>query len=162
MIWRPPTARTLNDMAISVNAFLIETSDRLCLVDAGDGNRRGDSLGHVRAAIRDARFRHGRRITDLLMTHLHGDHAAGLVEGEQALFPDAKLHVSQEEVRFWNAPEEHDAIQATQTPFALTALEAYREQVNMISPGGSVLPGIAHGRIAGPHARPDWLPDRRA
>ena len=41
-------SQDLNDMAISVNAFLIETSDRLCLVDAGDGNRRGDSLGHVR------------------------------------------------------------------------------------------------------------------
>lgn len=138
----------LNDMTISVNAFLIETSDRLCLVDAGDGNRRGDSLGHVRAAIKDAGFDTG-DITDLLMTHLHGDHAAGLVEGEQALFPDAKLHVSQEEVRFWNAPEEHDAIQATQTPFALTALEAYREQVNMISPGGSVLPGIATVALPG-------------
>ncbi len=138
----------LNDMTISVNAFLIETSDRLCLVDAGDGNRRGDSLGHVRAAIKDAGFDTG-DVTDLLMTHLHGDHAAGLIEGGQALFPDAKLHVSQEEVRFWNAPDEHDAIQATQTPFALAALEAYREQVHIIAPGGSVLPGIATVALPG-------------
>lgn len=76
------------------------------------------------------------------MTHLHGDHAAGLVEGGKALFPQADLHVSAEEVRFWNAPEEHDEIQATQVPFALAALEAYRERVITFQPGGEIMPGI--------------------
>ena len=131
----------LNDMAISVNAFLIELSDRLCLVDAGDGNRRGDTLGHVQDAIKAAGF-DPEDVTDLLMTHLHGDHAAGLVKDGRALFPKADLHVSAEEVRFWNSPAEHDDIQATQTPFALAALEAYRERVKQLQPGGEVLPGV--------------------
>lgn len=144
----------LNDMTISVNAYLIETSDRLCLVDAGDGDRRGATLGHLRGAIKDAGFDTG-DVTDLLMTHLHGDHAAGLVEGGQALFQGAQLYVSEEEVRFWNATEEHNAIQATQTPFALAALDAYREQVKTIAPGGSVLPGI--GTVALPGHTPGQI-----
>jgi glyoxylase-like metal-dependent hydrolase (beta-lactamase superfamily II) len=138
----------LNDMSLSVNAFLIQTGDRLCLVDAGDGTRRGDTLGHVRAAIKAAGY-DPEDVTDLLMTHLHGDHAAGLVEGSTALFPQADLHVSAEEVRFWNAPEEHDAIQATQVPFALAALAAYRERVKLLQPGGEVLPGIATQALPG-------------
>jgi glyoxylase-like metal-dependent hydrolase (beta-lactamase superfamily II) len=138
----------LNDMTLSVNAFLIQTGDRLCLVDAGDGNRRGDTLGHVRAAIKAAGY-DPEDVTDLLMTHLHGDHAAGLVEKGVALFPQADLHVSAEEVRFWNTPEEHDAIQATQVPFALVALEAYRERVKTLQPGGEVLPGVTTQALPG-------------
>jgi glyoxylase-like metal-dependent hydrolase (beta-lactamase superfamily II) len=138
----------LNDMTLSVNAFLIELPGRLCLVDAGDGSRRGATLGHVRSAIKAAGF-DPEDVTDLLMTHLHGDHAAGLVEGGKALFPQADLHASAEEVRFWNAPDEHDAIQATQVPFALAALEAYRERVKTLEPGGEVLPGVSTMALPG-------------
>ncbi len=138
----------LNDMTLSVNAFLIELPDRLCLVDAGDGTRRGASLGHVRNAIKAAGF-DPEDVTDLLMTHLHGDHAAGLVEGGKALFPKADLHVSAEEVRFWNSPDEHDAIQATQVPFALAALQAYRERGTTRQRGGEVLPGVSTQALPG-------------
>ena len=63
--------------------------------------------------------------------------------------PQADLHVSAEEVRFWNTPEEHDAIQATQVPFALVALEAYRERVKTLQPGGEVLPGVTTQALPG-------------
>lgn len=46
----------LNDMTLSVNAFLIELPGKLCLVDAGDGDRRGASLGHLREAIKAAGY----------------------------------------------------------------------------------------------------------
>ena len=138
----------LNDLTISVNAFLIELPGRLCLVDAGDGSRRGASLGHRRAAIRRAGYE-PEDMTDIFMTHLHGDHAAGLVEGDQPLFPDAILHVSAEEARFWRSPEEHDEIQATQTPFALAAMSAYRERMVEFHAGGEIAPGVRTRALPG-------------
>lgn len=138
----------LDDLCVSVNCFLLEAPGRLCLIDAGDGMRRGEDMGHVRRAIKAAGF-DAEDVTDLLMTHLHGDHAAGLVEDGQPLFPNADMHVSAEEARFWNAPDEHDDIQKTQTPLALAALAAYRERTRMFQPGGEVLPGVAAVALPG-------------
>ncbi len=131
----------LNDMTLSVNAFLIEAGDRLCLVDAGDSNRRGGHLGHLSAALASAGYAPG-DITDLCMTHLHGDHAAGLLQAGQPLFPRAVLHVARDEVAFWNQPEALDAIQASQVPFAQAALRAYADRLVLIEPGMEVLPGV--------------------
>lgn len=141
----------LDDLCVSVNCYLLELPGRLCLIDAGDGSRRGTSLGHVRRALKAAGYE-PEDVTDLLMTHLHGDHAAGLVEAGRPLFSKAQMHVSAEEARFWNAPGEHDAIQATQTPLALAALDAYRERTRLFEPGGEVLSGI--GTVALPGHTP--------
>jgi len=138
----------LDDMTVSVNAFLIELPGRLCLVDSGDGARRGASLGHLRKALKRAGYEPP-DVTDILMTHLHGDHAAGLTEGGKPLFPNAVLHVSAEEARFWRSPAEHDEIQATQTPLALAAMEAYRDRLVEFRPGGDVLPGVQARALPG-------------
>ncbi len=138
----------LDDLCVSVNCFLIEAPGRLCLIDAGDGSRRGASLGHLRRALKAAGYEAG-DVTDLLMTHLHGDHAAGLVEAGRPIFPNADLHVSAEEHRFWNTPEEHDPVQATQTPLALAALDAYRERTCLFEPGGEILPGVRTTALPG-------------
>lgn len=138
----------LNDMTISVNAFLIEDGGRLCLVDAGDGSRRGASLGHLRRAINAAGY-DPEDVTDILMTHLHGDHAAGLVEAGKALYPEPQLHVSEAEQQFWRDPSRHDAIQATQTPFALAAMAAYADRLMTIRPGEDAMPGIVVEALPG-------------
>lgn len=138
----------LDDLCVSVNCYLLEMSDRLCLIDAGDGTRRGDGLGHVRTALKAAGYDAG-DVTDLLMTHLHGDHAAGLVEDGEPLFPNAAMHVAAEERRFWNAPEEHDDIQKTQTPLALAALAAYQDRTQVFEPGVDVMPGVTTVALPG-------------
>ncbi len=131
----------LNDMTLSVNAFLIELPGRLVLVDAGDSNRRGDCLGHLTRAMKAAGYE-PEDITDLLLTHLHGDHAAGLVKDGQKLFPRAALHVSATEQAFWNDPAGLDELQGMQLPFAQAAMRLYADRLVTINPGEEVFPGV--------------------
>jgi glyoxylase-like metal-dependent hydrolase (beta-lactamase superfamily II) len=131
----------LNDMTISVNAFLIEGGGRLALVDAGDSNRRGDFLGHLPRALKAAGYAPG-DVTDLLITHLHGDHAAGLLSKGEKLYPNARLHVAQREIAFWQCSESLDEIQAIQLPFAEAALRVYADCLVPMRPGQQVLPGV--------------------
>ncbi len=131
----------LNDMTISVNAFLIEAGDRLALVDAGDSNRRGDWLGLLPLALKAAGYAAG-DITDVLITHLHGDHAAGLFQGGKKLFPRATLHIAEREMAFWRNPAGLDEIQAIQLPFAEAAMRDYADQLVPMRPGQQVLPGV--------------------
>ncbi|MCO6414877.1 MBL fold metallo-hydrolase [Siccirubricoccus sp. KC 17139] len=138
----------LDDLAISVNAFLIRTPDRLCLVDAGDGKRRGDQLGQLPLALQRAGHK-PEEVTDLLLTHLHGDHAAGLAKDGAPAFPNAKLHVAAEEIAFWRAPEKLDELQSVQLPFAEAALRLYADRLVVIRPGEEVLPGVTVRALPG-------------
>jgi len=138
----------LNDMTLSVNAFLLRTDARLCLVDAGDGSRRGAHLGRLTQALKQTGYA-AEDITDLFMTHLHGDHAAGLVQHGQPLFRNATLNVAEEEVAFWRNPTALDSIQATQLPFAEAALTVYQERLSMFRPGDALLPHVTVRSLPG-------------
>jgi glyoxylase-like metal-dependent hydrolase (beta-lactamase superfamily II) len=138
----------LDDMTVSVNAFLIRTADRLCLVDAGDGTRRGGSLGHLPLALKQAGYE-PEDVTDLLITHLHGDHAAGLVAGDRPVYPRAALHVAEAEMAFWRNPAALDELQAVQLPFAEAAMRVYHDRLVAIAPGGQVLPGVTVRALPG-------------
>ncbi len=138
----------LNDLTVSVNCFLIETDGRVCLVDAGDSNRRGPFLGHLRAALKQAGYA-PEDVTDVLMTHLHGDHAAGLFEDGKLLCPNANLHVAREEEAFWRDRSRQDEIQATVQPIAEAALDAYRDRLVRIEPGETVAPGVVAKALPG-------------
>lgn len=131
----------LDDMAVSVNAFLIETAHGLYLVDAGNGGIRGPGLGHLKAALATAGHR-PEDVATLLMTHMHGDHAAGLVDGERAVFSQARLIVAEAEKRFWDDEAGLNEMQRTQLAVAQAAFAAYADRTSLVSPGREVAPGI--------------------
>lgn len=131
----------LDDMAVSVNAFLIETADGLVLVDAGNGAIRGPGLGHLKAALASTGHR-PLDVTTLLMTHMHGDHAAGLVDGGRAVFGNARLIVAAAERRFWDDEAGLNEMQRTQLDVAQAGFAAYAERTSLVAPGREVAPGI--------------------
>lgn len=138
----------LDDMTISVNAFLVEAGERLCLIDAGDSARRGPQLGHIERALAAAGYAPG-DITDVLITHLHGDHAAGLLPGGRMLFPRATLHVGEMEIAYWRNPAGLDDLQRVQLPYAEAALAAYADRLVVLRPGDQVLPGVTTRALPG-------------
>ena len=84
----------------SVNAFLVNTGDRLMLIDAGTGTYLGASLGKLVANIEASGYKAG-EIDDVILTHIHTDHSGGLSANGKRVFANATLHVNKREAAFW-------------------------------------------------------------
>ncbi|MCC8146363.1 MAG: MBL fold metallo-hydrolase [Bacteroidales bacterium] len=78
----------------AVNTFLIQTPDKNILIDTGFGKELTQNLQSLGLEESD--------ITDILLTHMHGDHIGGLLKGEDPRFPNAYLKVSIPEYEYWD------------------------------------------------------------
>ncbi|QUS38064.1 MBL fold metallo-hydrolase [Tardiphaga alba] len=83
-----------------INAFLVNTGGRLILIDAGAGNLYGKDGGGLVKAIQAAGYVPS-QVDDVFITHLHEDHAGGLMLDGRAVFPNAVIHVSKRDADFW-------------------------------------------------------------
>lgn len=87
-------------MNCSVNAYLINTGNKLILIDAGTGDAYGASLGHLTEALKKAGYEPG-QINAVLLTHTHMDHIGGLMTGDKTTFPNAQVFVSRPEAGYY-------------------------------------------------------------
>jgi glyoxylase-like metal-dependent hydrolase (beta-lactamase superfamily II) len=92
--------QTMPAVQTAVNAYIIHTGKNVVLVDAGAGKLFGPSLGFVMENLKAAGFT-PEQVDTILITHLHGDHVNGLVDGTKALFPNATLKVAKADAAFW-------------------------------------------------------------
>jgi glyoxylase-like metal-dependent hydrolase (beta-lactamase superfamily II) len=84
----------------SVNSYLINMGGKLVLIDAGSGGS-SESAGRLLANLRAAGYA-PEQIDMVLLTHLHGDHAGGLLDAAgKAAFPNAAIRVGKAEADFW-------------------------------------------------------------
>lgn len=85
----------------AVNAYLVHDGERLALIDAGTAKAFGPTLGEVTANIRAAGYDPA-QVSVVLLTHLHPDHANGLMTPEgKVAFPNAEVWVAKAEADFW-------------------------------------------------------------
>jgi glyoxylase-like metal-dependent hydrolase (beta-lactamase superfamily II) len=84
----------------SINAYLVNTEDRLVLIDAGTGDYLGPSLGKLVANIEASGYK-AADIDDVILTHIHTDHSGGLSAEGKRVFTNATLHVNEREAAFW-------------------------------------------------------------
>lgn len=85
----------------AVNAYLINAGGKLILVDAGAAKAFGPTLGFIGEQLRAAGYSPD-KVDVVLLTHLHADHVAGLLDAAgQPLFPNAEIRVAQTEADFW-------------------------------------------------------------
>ncbi|AHX13402.1 beta-lactamase [Dyella jiangningensis] len=84
----------------SMNQFLINTGDRLVLVDTGAGSFYGPTLGNTVNNLRAAGYT-PEQVDDVVITHMHVDHIGGLAKNGQRFFPNAVLHVDKAEYNYW-------------------------------------------------------------
>jgi glyoxylase-like metal-dependent hydrolase (beta-lactamase superfamily II) len=131
----------------SVNAFLVNTGTQLILVDTGAAQAFGPGMGHVIEYLKSAGYEPS-QVDVVLLTHLHGDHAAGLLTADgQPAFPNAKVMLSAPEAAYWlddaqkaKAPKEmqgfFDIAKAAAAPYQA----AGRWQT--FAPNAALFPGV--------------------
>lgn len=85
---------------VSVNAYLVNTGDRLVLIDAGTGTLLGPSLGKLPKALVAAGYE-PEQVDAVILTHIHTDHSGGLIVDGKRLFSNATLHANRREVDYW-------------------------------------------------------------
>jgi glyoxylase-like metal-dependent hydrolase (beta-lactamase superfamily II) len=78
----------------SVNAYVINTGERILLIDTGGAKWFAPTLGWLLENLRAAGV-DPLTLDAVLLTHIHPDHSNGLIDGEgRPTFPNAELHVS--------------------------------------------------------------------
>jgi glyoxylase-like metal-dependent hydrolase (beta-lactamase superfamily II) len=86
---------------IPVNNFVFERDGKIILIDAGAGNTMQKTLGKLPENLRAGGIA-PEAVTHILLTHIHPDHANGLVDDEgRAHYPNAELLVHETEIDFW-------------------------------------------------------------
>ena len=128
---------------LTINCFVIRSRDRLLLVDSGFAEKTehvGRLLGNLRAiGVTPA------DVDTILMTHMHPDHEAGLIDSSgKAVFPNAELILHENELAFWR----DDGAMARATAegqgdfrLARAALGAYGDRVRTVK-ADEVAPGV--------------------
>src|SRR5206468_8540994 len=86
---------------LSVNAFVVNTGDKLVLVDAGTIAGFAPSLAKLPERLAAAGFK-PEDFDAVVMTHLHADHVGALTSAPgEARFTNAEFIISAAEHKFW-------------------------------------------------------------
>lgn len=136
-----------NPHEASINAFLIDTGTRRILVDTGAGSFFGPgNAGQMLANLKAAGYRPD-QIDDVLLTHLHSDHAGGLVHDGRIVFPHALIHLGKPDLDFFLAPANQQGADGYDKSYfeqATAIITPYLRsgQLRPFSGSASILPGI--------------------
>ncbi|WP_158511833.1 MBL fold metallo-hydrolase [Novosphingobium sp. PP1Y] len=99
-----------------INAFLINLDGRLVLIDTGAGDLYGKEGGGLVSALIASGYSPA-QIEDVYITHLHEDHAGGLLKDGKMVFPKANIHVSAADFDFWTNNANKDQVGQLLQPF---------------------------------------------
>lgn len=101
---------------LSIEPLLVRDGDAVVLIDAGAGGGMGPGAGKLTASLRSAGVEPA-QVTDVLISHGHGDHVGGLVDSAGALtFPNARIRMTEAEWAALKADKSLAALVAAITP----------------------------------------------
>lgn len=117
---------------LDVQVLLVKSGDHVILFDTGAGAFI-PTAGHLAKSLAVAGVAPS-AVTDIFISHTHGDHVGGLVTSAGSLaFPSATIHMS--------APE-WATLQADPDPDAKRLVAAILAKVSAFEPGAQVLPEV--------------------
>src|SRR3954454_24207584 len=87
-------------LELGLQPLLVKAGDRVLLFDTGGGSNFGSSAGELPASLAAAGL-YPQDVTDVFISHAHGDHVGGLAntDGERS-FPHGRIHLSAPEWAF--------------------------------------------------------------
>jgi len=118
-------------LTLAVQPLLVTAGDRLLLFDTGAGTLFGPTTGKIQSSLAEAGV-DPQKVTDIFLSHSHGDHVGGLVNGEGKLaFPNATIHLAKAEWEFMAGQDRYKAFVSELTP-----------KIDAFTPGAELVPGV--------------------
>ncbi len=87
----------------SVNAYLVNTGAKLVLIDTGAAGLFGPTLGNLLTSLKAAGYQ-PEQVDEVYITHMHGDHVGGLMQGDTLAFPNAVVRADQHDADYYLNP----------------------------------------------------------
>ncbi|MFP8965087.1 MBL fold metallo-hydrolase [Pokkaliibacter sp. CJK22405] len=88
-----------NPVTTSVNEVLINTGEKLILIDTGTGGM-GPTNGRMLKSLKNAGYS-PEQVDEIYITHMHPDHVGGLSHEGERVFPNAVVKASEVEANYW-------------------------------------------------------------
>jgi glyoxylase-like metal-dependent hydrolase (beta-lactamase superfamily II) len=155
-----------NRIPMKASSLLIrgefDSNQKIILVDTGNGHKWTEKLAAIykidnaRTSLANSLTAHGlspNDVTDVVLTHLHFDHAGGattLVNGKlQPTFPNARYYVQKEHFAYAQQPADKDRASFMKDDFMPLAAEGVLE---LLDGDGEIFAGISVMQVHG-HTR---------
>ncbi|MEP3047495.1 MAG: MBL fold metallo-hydrolase [Roseibium sp.] len=139
-------------LRIPVNAYLVNTGDRLILVDAGTSDALGPTMGRLPTALKAADV-NAEQIDAVMITHMHPDHLFGVIDGDgKKVFKNAELVLPEVDKAFWFDDAAMNGAPEQFKPFFLgarKAADAYADNQTLFAADKEILPGISSMALPG-------------
>ncbi len=125
----------------SIQPLLVHAGAHILLFDTGAGGAFGDIAGKLPESMMAAGEKPD-SVTDIFISHAHGDHIGGLVTSAGALaFPNATIHLSAPEWK-WLSGLSEDEAKSFGIHQVSALVSAIKPKVAPFEPGADLLPGI--------------------
>lgn len=128
-----------------INSFaptLVDTGTDVILFDTGFGEGgRANGNGQLLSGLQSLGYEPG-QISVVVLTHMHGDHIGGLMEGGKPAFANARYVTGRTEYDFWVNPERMGTPAEQSHQNVLAKVQPLAEKLTFIEDEGEVVPGI--------------------
>ena len=126
---------------LDLDPLLVKDAERVMLFDTGAGSNFGPTAGQLPQSLQEAGV-DAQSVTDIFISHVHGDHVGGILNAEGALtFPNAKIHISRPEWKFLTGLKAEQAAGMGVKNFD-ALVKAMKPKVDAFTPGADVVPGV--------------------
>lgn len=126
---------------LSLQPLLVKSVGRVLLFDTGAGANFGPTAGKLPASLAAAGIDPA-SVTDIFISHIHGDHIGGLAKADGALaFPNATVHVGAADWKFLSGLDANAAKNIGVSNHA-AVVAAVAPKIDAFEPGAELVPGL--------------------